>query len=82
VSDLAKHQLAGLAVLDRTVEIAMHALVQSYTEFGREIRPTDTAEVRSAAALVELCAHLLEAIDHHRRLVRHDLAGPDRNWPF
>ena len=82
MSDLPKHQLAGLAVLDRTIEIAMRALVQSYPEFGREIRPTDTAEVRSAAVLVDLCARVLEAIDHHRRLVRRDLAGPDRNWPF
>lgn len=82
MSELAKHQIAGLAVLERTVEIAMRALVQSYPEFGREIRTTDTAEVRSAAALVDLCARVLEAIDHHRRLVRRDLAGPDRNWPF
>ena len=82
MSDLAKHQIAGLAVLDRTVETAMRALVQSYPEFGREIRVTDTDEVRSAAVLVDLCARVLEAIDHHRRLVRRELAGPDRNWPF
>ena len=78
MSDLAKHQLAGLAVLDRTVEIAMRALVQSYPELGREIHATDTAEVRSAAALVDLCARVLEAIDYHRQLMRHDIAG----WPF
>jgi hypothetical protein len=82
MSDLAKHQLAGLAALDRMIEIAMHALVESYAEFGREIRPTDTAEVRSAAALVDLCTRILEAINRHRRLVARDLADEDRDWPF
>lgn len=82
MSGLAKHQLAGLAALDRMIEIAMRALVESYPEFGREIRSSDTAEVRSAAALVDLCARILEAIDHHRRLVARDLAHEDRNWPF
>lgn len=82
MSDLAKHQLAGLAALDRMIEIAMRALVESYPEFGREIRPIDTAEVRSAAALVDLCARILEAISHHSRLVARDLCDEDRNWPF
>jgi hypothetical protein len=82
VSDLAKHQLAGLAALDRMIEIAMRALVHSYPEFGREIRPTDTTEVRSAAALVDLCAQILAAIDRHRRLVARDVLAEDRNWPF
>jgi hypothetical protein len=82
VSDLAKHQLAGLAALDRMIEIAMHALVHSYPEFGRELRPNDTAEVRSAATLVDLCSQILAAIDRHRRLVVRDVLDDDRNWPF
>ena len=79
MSDLAKHQLAAL---DRMIEIAMRALVESYPEFGREIRASDEPEVRSAAALVDLCARILEAIDHHRRLVARELPGEERNWPF
>lgn len=51
MTDLAKHQLAGLAALDAMIAIAMRALVASYPAFGREIRPTDSDEVRSAAAL-------------------------------
>ena len=82
MSDLAKHHLAGLAALDSLIEIAMHALVESYPEFGREIRATDDAEVRSAAALVDLFARTLEAIGRHRRLVACDLAEEDQNWPF
>jgi hypothetical protein len=82
MSDLAKHQLAGLAALDRMIEIAMRALVGSYPELGREIGVTDTAEVRSAASLVDRFARTLEAIDRHRRLVERDLCEEDRNWPF
>jgi hypothetical protein len=82
VSDLAKHQLAGLAALDSMIEIAMRALVESYPEFGREIRATDDAEVRSAAALVDLFARTLDAIGSHRRLIARDLAKEDQNWPF
>jgi len=82
VSDLAKHQLAGLAALDSMIEIAMRALVESYPEFGREIRATDDADVRSAAALVDLFARTLEAIDHHRRLIARELPADERNWPF
>jgi hypothetical protein len=82
MSDLAKHQLAGLAALDRMIEIAMRALVESYPEFGREISVTDTAEVRSAANLVDLFARTLEAIDQHRRLVARELCEEERNWPF
>lgn len=82
MSDLAKHQLAGLTALSSMIEIGMRALVESYPEFCREPRLTDSAEARSAAALVDLCARTLEAIDRHRRLVVCDLAAEDRNWPF
>jgi hypothetical protein len=82
VSGLAKHQLAGLAALDSMIEIAMRALVESYPEFCREPRITDSADARSAAVLVDLCAQILEAIGRHRRLVARDLAPDDRNWPF
>jgi len=82
MSDLAKHQLAGLAALDRMIEIAMHALVESYPEFWRESRVTDSAEARSAAVLVDLCARILEAIERHRRLVARELPNTERNWPF
>lgn len=82
MSDLAKHQLAGLAALDRMIEIAMRALVESYPEFGREPRITDTDEARSAAVLVDLCAQILEQIDRHRRLVAQELPREERNWPF
>ncbi len=82
MSDLAKHQLAGLAALDSMIEIAMRAFVESYPEFGREIRATDDAEVRSAAVLVDFFARTLEAIDQHRRLIARELPAGERNWPF
>ena len=82
MSDLAKHQLAGLAALDSIVEIAMRALVESYPELGRDLRPTDSAEARSAAVLVDLFARTLQATEHHRRLVARDLLDEDQDWPF
>ena len=82
MSDLAKHQLAGLTALDSMIEIAMRATVESYPEFGREIRATDDVEVRSAAALVDLFARTLEAIGRHRRIVARELCEEDQNWPF
>jgi hypothetical protein len=82
MTDSAKHQLAGLAALDRIIEIAMRALVESYPVFRREPRLIESAEARSAAALVDLCARILDAIDRHRRLVARQLPEEDQNWPF
>ena len=61
------YQLAGLAVLEATVEIAMRALVDTYRELHGEPRPDDSAEAISAARLVDHCGRLLAALDAHRR---------------
>ncbi len=63
-------QLAGLAALEATVEIAMRALVQTYRELQREPRPDDSAEAITAAKLVDQCGRLLAALDAHRRALR------------
>jgi hypothetical protein len=78
---IAKHQFAGLAALASMLDIAMRALVESYTELHRESRPTDSPQSRSAADLVDLCGRLLAAIDQHRRLAARHLPEEDR-WPF
>ncbi len=46
------YQLAGLAALEATVEIAMRALVETYRELHREPRPDDSAEAVTAAPSV------------------------------
>ena len=63
-------QLAGLVVLEATVEIAMHALVDTYRELHREPQPDDSAEAVTAAKLVDQCGRLLAALDAHRRALR------------
>jgi len=82
VSDLAKHQLAGLAALASILDIAMRALVESYPEFGRDPMPAPSGEPGSAATLVDLCGRLLAAIDRHRRLVARRVPDEDQDWPF
>jgi D-serine deaminase-like pyridoxal phosphate-dependent protein len=64
------HQLAGLAALEATVEIAMRALVETYRELHREPRLDDSAEAVTAARLVDQCGLLLAALDAHRRVLR------------
>ncbi len=61
------YQLAALAALEATVDIAMRALVETYRELHREPRPDDSAEAISAAKLVDQCGRLLAALDIHRR---------------
>lgn len=61
------YQLAGLAALEVTVEIAMRALVETYRELHREPRPADSAEAVTAAKLVDQGGRLLAALDAHRR---------------
>jgi hypothetical protein len=71
------YQVAGLAALEATVEIAMRALVETYRELHREPRPDDSAEAVTAARLVDQCGRLLAALDAHRRALtssRHPLA--------
>lgn len=82
MTDIARYQLAGLASLESVVEIAMHAVVETYREFGREPRPTDSPEIKSARNLVDLSARLLAAIDTHRRHVARYLPDDEHNWPF
>lgn len=76
------HQLAGLAALEALVEIAMHALVESYRELHRDSRPRDSPESITAGTLVDLCGRLLVAIDRHRRHVVARLPQDQRAWPF
>ena len=64
------YQIAGLAVLEATVEISMRALVETYRELHREPRPDDSAEAVTAARLVDHCGRLLAALDAHRRVLR------------
>ena len=61
------YQLAGLAALEATVEIAMRALVESYRELHREPEPGDSADSVTAARLVDQCGRLLAALDAHCR---------------
>ena len=78
----ARHQVAGLLALESVVDIALRALVESYRELHRDPQPTDSAESRTAAALVDLCGRLLAAIGDHRRLVARRLPRDDHDWPF
>ena len=82
MTDRARYQLAGLASLESVVEIAMHAVVETYRAFAREPRSTDPPEITSARKLVDLCAYLLVAIDAHRRHVARHLPDDEHNWPF
>lgn len=82
MSDFAKHQPVDLTALDSMIEIAMRALVESYPESLREPPPDHSAEARSAEALVDLCGHLLTAIDQHRSLVARRMPHDDQGWPF
>ena len=61
------YQLAGLATLEATVDIAMRALVEAYRELHRDPEPGDSAESVTAARLVDQCGRLLAALDAHRR---------------
>ena len=72
-------QLAGLAALDATVEIAMRTLVSTYPELHREPRPDDSAEVITATKLVDQCGRLLAALDAHRQCLARVQLDP---WPF
>ncbi len=74
-----KYQLAGLAALEATVEIAMRALVKTYPELSREPRSDDSAETATAAKLVDQCGRLLATIDAHRQYLAR--VPPDA-WPF
>jgi hypothetical protein len=74
-----KYQLAGLAALEATVEIAMRALVETYPELHREPRPDDSTEAVTAAKLVDQCGRLLAALDAHRQ---HLARVPANSWPF
>jgi formate dehydrogenase assembly factor FdhD len=78
----AKHQLAGLLVVESVVDIALRALVESYPELHRDPRSTDSTESFTAAALVDLCGRLLAAIADHRRHVARRLPRDDQDWPF
>ena len=82
MTDNARYQLAGLASVDAVVEIAMRALVETYSAFGREPHPTESTEVVSARNLVDLCGRLLIAIDTHRRHVARHLPSDEYDWPF
>jgi len=77
-----RHQFAGLDALEALVEIAMHALVESYQELHREPRPRDSPEVLTARTLVDLCGRLLAAVDRHRRHVVARLPHDQHAWPF
>lgn len=74
-----EYQLAGLAALEATVEIAIRALVQTYPDLYREPRSEDTADTATAVKLVELCGRLLATIDAHRQ---HLARVPTDAWPF
>lgn len=78
----AKHQLAGLAVVEAVVDIAMRALLESFHELDREPRPEDPAETVTAGELVGLCAQLLATIDAHRCHLARYLDPDDHHWPF
>lgn len=78
----ARHQLAGLAALAAVVEIAMHALIESYHEIHRDPRPGDSTESDTARQLADRCGRLLATIDLHRRHVARHLAPEERRWPF
>ena len=78
----ARHQLAGLAALEAVVEIAMHALIESYHELHRDPDPGDSVESDTARHLVDRCGRLLAALDLHRRHVARHLAPEERRWPF
>lgn len=75
------YQLAGLAALEATVEIAMRALVETYRELHRELRSDDSAETITAAKLVDQCGRLLAALDAHRRHLTR-VPSDQREWPF
>ncbi len=74
-----KYQLAGLAALEATVEIAIRALVETYPELYREPRSDDSAETATAAKLVDQCGRLLATIDAHRQYLAR---APSDAWPF
>ena len=81
-ADHARCQLAGLRALEAVVDLAMHALVESYRELRREPRPDDPADSLAAGELVDLCGRLLSAIDAHRRALAGHVPREDRHWPF
>jgi len=76
------HQVAGLAALEATVEIAMRATVENYRELHREPRLDDPAEVVTAAKLVDLCGRLLAALAAHRRHLGSCVPPDQCEWPF
>ena len=81
-AESARHQLAGLLALESVIDIALHALIESYRDLHRDPRPSDSTETLTAAALVDLCGRLLAAIADHRRHVARRLHRDDRDWPF
>lgn len=76
------HQLAGLAALEATVEIAMRTIVETYRELHREPRRDDPAEVVTAAKLVDQCGRLLAALLAHRRHLGSRVPPDQCEWPF
>ena len=82
IASNAKYQLAGLAVVESVVEIAMRTLVESYHELHPDPRPGDSAEAVTAGKLVDLCAQLLATIDAHRCHVAPQLDSEDHHRPF
>jgi len=81
------HHIAGLAILESTVEIAARALVATHPDICRVCRPGEPAVVTTARALVDDCERLLVALDDYRsHLVTNFPKNPDHpvqlDWPF
>jgi hypothetical protein len=81
------HQIAGLAILESTVQIAARALVATLPDICRVCRPGEPAVVTTARALVDDCERLLVALDDYRsHLVTNLPKNPDHpvqlDWPF
>jgi len=81
------HHIAGLAILESTVQIAARALVATHPDICRVCRPGEPAVVTTARALVDDCERLLAALDDYRsHLVTNSPKNPDHpvqlDWPF
>lgn len=81
-------QLAGLATLEATVRLAVHALHATYPALARGLRDDHRIELTTACILAEIAEDLLLALDDHRTYVLYNLAVlgdadlPQTAWPL
>jgi hypothetical protein len=81
------HHIAGLAILESTVEIAARVLVATHPDIGRVCRPGEPTVVTTARVLVDDCERLLMTLEDYRsHLVTNLPKNPDHpsqlDWPF